>query len=288
MRLIDFAEKYCAERGLARNPVHSASRFEKLMGTVPAESITADLMADFRRKCEEQKLGSWTIRGTLKDVRTLARAAGIDVKIDTIRPPQPEPQPIPLSTIDSIWPHLAAWSKQWLALSFWTGLRLADSIRFQKALEPEKLQWTARKTGHRQKWPIPDWLRPHLQPVSLPYSSTDDWSKVIVRGEIDRVCALADVDRFTPQQIRDTGLREWCRADFHVGQILHGCKLGVIGHYVDILDILDPVAPRVRLPACFGACTEGNSEATLLASFRKLDPGAQTLISSTAQRLATG
>jgi len=287
MKLVDFAEQYCAERGLARNPVHSASRFERLMGNHPPDQISSELLTEFRKKCEEKKLGSWTIRGTLKDVRTLARAAGVDVKIETIRPPQPEPQPIPLATIDAIWSHLADWSRQWLVLSYWTGLRLADSIRFQKALEPEKLQWTARKTGHRQKWPIMAWMTPFLQPAKLPYSSTDDWCKVIVRAELDRVCTLAGVDRFLPSQIRDTSMREWCRADFHVGQILHGCKLGVIGHYVDILDILEPVAPRVRLPKCFNACAEESEEATLLASFRKLDPAAQSIITTTAARFAS-
>jgi hypothetical protein len=288
MLLNAFAVSYVSDRGLARNSIYSANRFAKLMGDLGPEQITAEHLIEFRRRAEAAGLGTWAIKGTIKDIRTLIRAAGGDVTIEKIRKPDPNPEPISLSTIDAIWPHLADWSKQWLVLSYWTCLRLADSIHFQREFQADSLAWQANKTKHRHKWPVMPWMQPFLHKRPLPYSSTNDWSKAIVRAEIDRVCVLADVDRFTPQQIRDTGLREWCRADFHVGQVLHGCKLGTIGHYVDVLDVLEPVAPRVRLPDCFGACPESLSEATLLASFRKLDPGAKTIISSTAQRLATG
>jgi len=288
MCLVTFAEKYVAENKLARNPVHSASRFKKLMGGVTIYEITADLLREFRRKAEEVPLAAWTIRDTMKDLQTLAKSIGNTIVVRVPKPPEPNPQPIPLSRIESIWPHLAPWSKQWLVIAFWTGLRLADSIRFQREMVPTELAWQASKTKHRHKWPTMPWMAGVLQPVTLPYTSTSDWSKVIVRAEIDRVCSLAGVERFQPQQIRDTGLREWCRADFHVGQVLHGCKLGVIGHYVGILDILEPVAPRVRVPKCFGGSESEDLESTLLFHYRKLDPAAKGLIAGTAERLATG
>ena len=150
-----------------------------------------------------------------------------------------------------------------------------------------RMEWVASKTKHRHKWPLLPWIMPLLQQQRLPYSNTDDWSKVIVRAELDRVCALAGVDRIQPSQIRDTGLRAWCRADFQAGKVLHGCGLGVIGHYVDVLDILEPVAPRVRLPKCFGASTE-TAEESMLANFRRMDTSAQQIVVSMSERLAAG
>lgn len=286
MGLVNYAERYCAERKICRGPVHSASRFVRVVGDIKTNDITADLMRQFRLLGESQKLGTWTIKDTLKDVKTLVRAAGNSVSIDRVRAPEPNPQPVSFDTIDLLWPHMAAWSRQWLVLSFWTCLRIADCIRLQRDLQPDKLEWKARKTGHRHKWPVTDWIRPFVTPIKLPYSNTDDWSKVIVRAELDRCCVLAKLPRILPSQVRDTGLQEWCRADFYVGQVVHGCKLGVIGHYVDLLGVLEPVAPRVRLPACFGASTEKQPEAELLALFRTLDPQAQDLVRLTARRMA--
>jgi hypothetical protein len=287
MNIVQHAEAYVASKKLARNPVHSASRFTRIMGDLRISDITTDQMRAFRAKCEDLQLGAWTIRGTLKDVRMLVRDAGFACEIESVKPPEPEPQPITFDVIESIWPHLEQWSRQWLVLSYWCGLRLADSIRFQKSItaDTKAIQWTAKKTGRKHKAPVVTWLREFLKPVTLPYTANMDWCKAIVRAEIERACAAAGVDPFEPQQVRDTSLREWCRADFHVGQVLHGCKLGVIGHYVDMLDILEPVAPRVRVPICFGGSSEAQPESELVANFRKLDPQAKDLVLMTAQRM---
>jgi hypothetical protein len=92
----------------------------------------------------------------------------------------------------------------------------------------------------------------------------------------------------TPKQIRQTSVTEWTRANATAGAIVHGSGLGVMAHYLDPLSVLESAAPRVRLPSCFGACTETASEDTLLSHFRRLDPAAQGLIAGTAERLAAG
>lgn len=287
MILVDHAEQYIAAKSLARNPVHSASRFAKIMGDLRLDEITTEQMKVFRVKCDDLKLGAWTIRNTLKDVRMLVKAAGYSVDIDSIRPPDPDPKPVSFDTIESIWPHLEPWSKQWLVLSFWCGMRVADSVRFQKGItdETKSIQWVAKKTGRRHKAPVMDWLLPYLKPVALPYTGNMDWCKTIVRNEICRVCAAANVDPFDPQQVRDTSFREWCRADFHVGEVHHGCKMSTIKHYVDVLDILEPVAPRVRRPECFGGDKTKQPEEALIASFRLLDHQARDLVMLTAERM---
>lgn len=287
MNVVEFAEKYVADRGLARNPVHSASRFIRLVGDMEIEAISDATLRAFRVAMETEKLASETIRGSLKDMRTLVRSSGRDVAIDRVRQDDPNPQPVSLSDIDAIWPHLATWSRQWLVIAFWTCLRAADSIRMQKAIATMpagRLEWKARKTGHRHRWPVPDWMQQYLEPVALPYSATDDWCKVIVRAELVRVCKLADIDKISPLQIRDTGLKQWARADYHVSKVLHGCQLGVIGRYVDPLDIIEPVSHRVKLPACFGAIRQQSDDLTSM--ILKLDPDARRMVSEMTLRLA--
>jgi hypothetical protein len=287
MNIVEYAEKYVADRGLARNPVHSASRFFRLVGDVPVTDVSEDNLRQFRAAMEKQKLAAETIRGSLKDMRTLVRSSGRDVVIDRVRQDDPNPQPVALRDIDAIWPHLATWSRQWLVIAFWTCLRAADSIRMQKAIATMpagRLEWKARKTGHRHRWPVPEWMKEHLEPVTLPYSATDDWCKVIVRAELQRACKLAEIDKISPLQIRDTGLQQWARADYHVSKVLHGCQLGVIGRYVDPLDIIEPVSHRVKLPASFGAIRQESDDLT--GMILKLDPEARRMVSEMTLRLA--
>ncbi len=111
MNIVEYAEKYVADRGLARNPVHSASRFFRLVGDVPVTDVSEDNLRQFRAAMEKQKLAAETIRGSLKDIRTLVRSSGRDVVIDRVRQDDPNPQPVALSDIDAIWPHLATWSR---------------------------------------------------------------------------------------------------------------------------------------------------------------------------------
>jgi hypothetical protein len=65
---------------------------------------------------------------------------------------------------------------------------------------------------------------------------------------------------------------------------VHGCRLGVIGRYVDPLDIITPVANRVKLPSCFGA--EESNSADLTHAISRLDPDAKRMVSEMAYRLA--
>jgi len=285
MQIVEFAEQYVAEKKIARTPVYSATRFVKLMGDISIHDVDDAKLRQFRTLCEQHGLKPWTVRGGLKDLRTLIRASGRDVKLCQPGKPQPNPQPVSFDRINAIWPQLATWSRQWLVIAFWTGLRFNDTIRLQKNVAPDTLEWIANKTGHRHRWPVPPWITQYLQPVKLPYTTSDWWCKAIVHAELNRCTTLAGMEkRILPSEIRDTSLREWCRADFHVGQIVHGSKLGTIGHYVDILDVLAPVSHRVQTPACFGA--EPDNKADIISIFTALDPQARRMVTEMASRLA--
>jgi len=288
MRIGDSARAYCEQRGVARTVVFSANRFCRYAGDLEVSEINAERIADFITRARSDGLSEWTIKGTLKDLKTVAGFAGVSLIVPAVKTPRPTPRPTPLSSIDKIWPHVGSWCQQWLAIAFWTALRLDDSIELQlTGLSGETIRWTASKTGRQHVWPCPQWLRKFADRIPLPYSRAADHSQVLIRAELERCSRLASVDRVTPKQIRQASLNSWSKANATAGAIVHGCGLGVLSHYLDPLQILESAAPRVRLPECFGA-TSATGEESLLANFRRLDQSAQDLIAGTAERLAAG
>jgi integrase len=289
MSLLAFAADYVARRKIKPVPIYSAQRFAEAVGDVPPEQISQELL---ERYASEAEGSPSTIRGTVKDVITLCKAAGNKSLRQFIRKPQPKPKPTPLESIQAAWPFLAPWSCQYMVLSYWTGLRLDDVLELQlQGVDHtgDAIHWQASKTGKDHAWPLMDWMRPNLEPVKrLPYTKSNDHAQVIVRGELERVAQIGKVPRIMPQQLRQRSVQEWTRANATAGAIVHGMGLGVMQHYLDPLMVLESAAPRVRIPSCFGSSTTATTEDTLIHHFRRLDPAAQGLIAGTAERLAAG
>lgn len=289
MRIVQAAEAYCLEHGVARTVVFSANRLARYIGDLNFNEINREKLSGFVSRALSDGLSAWTVKGTLKDVSTVASSNGIALEVPPVRVPRPVPSPTSLADVNAIWSHMGAWSQQWLAIAFWTALRLDDSLEMQIAgLSGEMIRWTASKTGRTHVWPFPSWLRKMLETrTTLPYSRASDHAQVIVRAELERCSRLASVKRVTPKELRQAALNSWAKANATAGAIVHGCGLGVLSHYLDPLQILESAAPRVRLPECFGA-TNASGEDSLVANFRRLDPGAQGLLAMTAERLAAG
>lgn len=287
MRIVDAAEQYCRERGVARTVVFSANRLVKHLGVFHFSELNSTKLAEFQAKASCAGLSAWTIKGTLKDIGTVASHFKISLEIPVVRVPRPTPSPTELSVINAIWPHIQPWCKQWLGIAFWTALRLDDSIELQVLGPPTgQLRYQASKTGHSHVWPFPDWLRRLWQPTELPYQKATDHAQVLIRNELQRASLAARTERVVPKEIRQAALNAWAKSHATAGAIVHGCGLGVLAHYLDPLQILESAAPRVRLPECFGACTQAGTEDTLISNFRRLDPAAQSLIVGTTERLA--
>jgi integrase len=288
MPLLAHAHAYCQTRKIKPVPIYSAQRFVAIVGDIEPIDITQAHVEQYAAAAH----GSLsTIRGHIKDVITLCRAAGNASLRQIVRKPQPTPDPTPIASIDAVWPHLAAWSRNLVALGYWTALRLDDLISLQIQgvdASSEAIRWQASKTGKNHVWPMPSWSSSWLSSVELPYSKSNDHAQVIVRGELERVADIADVPRIFPQQLRQRAVVEWTRANATAGAIVHGMGLGVMTHYLDPLAVLEGAAPRVRVPACFGASKTHDTESSLLSHFRRLDPSAQSLITGTAERLAAG
>jgi hypothetical protein len=289
MMLTDDAERYCAKRGTSRVLVFNVTRFAKLVGDIPPGDVTQSDLLRFVETAKTRKLSPSTIKGTVCAMRTLIRSQGGSIAIPHVRVPPPDPKCFSPARLDAIWPHLSAWGKQHVALTFHCCFRLDDILRLQLSGVPadaDVIRLQASKTQRVHSVPVTGWLRQWLGPVRIPFVSVNDWSQVIVRAELDRCCDLAGVSRILPSDIRKAGITAWGQANGMAGEIIHGCGLsGIMRHYIDRMSVLQSAAPRVRLPQCFGA-TDTTGEESLLASFRRLDPAAQGLIAETAERLA--
>lgn len=291
MCLSQLALRYVTESNLkSKMIVSNCRRFERVTGIEDPSKIDTAAIQDFRRRCSGL-LSSVTVEKTITDVlTTIKHATGRVVDPGRrLKQPRPEPAPAPLTSIDAVWQIAPPWLRQWLVLTCWTGLRLQDSIGLHIALNRQPLadswlRWQAGKTGHSHVWPLPEWMAKHLIQVELPYSQPTAYYCRLLREHLIHACRAAKVQVFSPQQIRQRAITEWTRADGTAGQIVHGCGLGVMRHYLDLAAVLESAAPRVRLPACFGA-TVDDGEA-LLVSYKRLDPAGQQIVSSVAQRLA--
>lgn len=288
MNIVDHSAEYCRRKGIAKTPLSNCRRFASIVGPLESIDVTQAHVEQFVIEARRQKIPESSIRGIVKDVRTIVLdAGGIELK-QIVKKPKPDPKPCEISDLDTMWPWMAPWSCQLVVLAYWTCARLEDCLKLQLAADAgcRSISWAAQKTGHRHRIPAPPWLRKWLEPVRLPYSKSNDHAQVIVRGELDRVCQIAKIPRILPSQIRDRGITEWSKVSSDAGALLHGHGLGTRDHYVPALEILTAAMDRVRVPAAFGAAS--SPEESFLTSYRRLDPSAQNLIGSMAERLAAG
>lgn len=288
MNIVDHAAEYCDRKGIAKTPLSNCRRFAKVVENLEAQTITQAHVEAFVSAARLEKIPEASIRGVVKDVRTVVLDAGGPELRNIVKKPKPDPRPCEISDLDACWPWLAPWSCQLVVMMYWTCARLEDCLKLQLAADPavRSISWEAQKTGHRHRIPVPPWLRKWLEPVRLPYKLSNDHAQVIVRGELDRVCTVAKIPRILPSQIRDRGITEWSKVSSDAGALLHGHGLGTRDHYVPALEILTAAMDRVRVPAAFGAAS--SPEESFLTSYRRLDPSAQNLIVSMAERLAAG
>ena len=294
MRLSEHATKYIADHGRrAKVIISNCRRFERVTGITEPDRISEPVLVAFRQAAMAMRFSHVTIEKTITDVSTIVKAVigSLPLPGKRLKQPRPTPKPIALTTMDAIWEATTSQRlRRWLVLAYWTGLRLSDCIGVYVTLsEPcDVLRHTASKTGLHHCWPVPQWLRPWMSRVEPHTGYSTPWFGELIRDELAATCERAGVPHMTPKQIRQTSVTEWTRANATAGAIVHGSGLGVMAHYLDPLSVLESAAPRVRLPSCFGACTETASEDTLLSHFRRLDPAAQGLIAGTAERLAAG
>jgi len=292
MRIVESAERYCKSHNVARTVIFSANRFARLISNKSIRRITKNDLERFADCAATAGLSASTIKGTIKDLRTLAIDAGLKWVVPRVRVPAPEPAPTPMDHINAIWPHLAAWCRQSVALMYWTCFRLDDVISLQCrtiAADETVIRLQAHKTQRNHAFPVPTWLTQYLGPVLLPFSGNADYKQALVRAEMERASLAGKVAQVYPRNVRQAGITAWSRANGMAGSIAHGSGLSgsVMQHYVSPLQVLEDAMPKVRVPdAMRGKGETADTETALLANFRRLDPSAQSIISLTAERLS--
>jgi hypothetical protein len=145
----------------------------------------------------------------------------------------------------------------------------------------------ASKTTLVHRWPVPAWLRNWMQPVNSPLLKNTLHFRKVLLFELAKACDAAGVPVVTPKQFRQLSITEWTSANATAGAIVHGSGLGVMAHYLDKIRVLESAMHKVKVPACLQLHAPDN-ETTLLNNFRRMDPTAQQIISTTAERLAAG
>lgn len=294
MQLSELAEKYVTDHGLrSRQITSNCRRFERITGITEPAKVSSEVLTAFRKACLAMALSNVTTEKTITDVATIVKhvLGSLPVIGKRLKQPRPEPHPVSISDLDAIFRAATSQRlRRWIVLTYWTALRLADSVELYVMLSRpcDVIRLRASKTGISHAWPVPMWLVPWIPRAEGHTGFSTDWFGKILRDELATTCVAASVAIITPQQIRQASITEWSRANATAGAIVHGCGLGVLAHYLDPLSVLESAAPRVRLPSCFGAASGGNSESLLLSNYRRLDPAAQMLIAGTAERLAIG
>jgi hypothetical protein len=294
MRLSQHAEKYVAANGLRSHMIASnCRRFERLTGITQPDRVSLPVLQAFRSACLATGLSNVTTEKTITDVMTIVRHAvgAIPPVGKRLRQPRPEPHPVSISDLDAIFKATESERlRRWLCLTYWTGLRLADSAElYMLDLPADVIHHKASKTGICHVWPVPAWMTPWLSRSAESIKCRSAWWCKLLRDELAATCERAGVSVATPKQVRQASITEWTRSNATAGAIIHGCGLGVLLHYLDPLSVLESAAPRVRIPAAMrGDCQTDETESALLAHFRRLDPAAQGIISMTAERLAAG
>lgn len=145
------------------------------------------------------------------------------------------------------------------------------------------LSVTAAKTGRCQTYPVPSWLRAWLAPEGLPYRRVADFARKLVRKRLASACVAGGVTAWCPKQLRQRSITEWSRANATAGAIVHGSGLGVLGHYVDPVCVLEAASGRLRVPASFEA---GSDDGQLERAILRLDSASRAALTAVAVRMA--
>jgi hypothetical protein len=258
--LVRAADQYLSQYRLkSRIPARNCLRFCKTIGDISPKDIGTEEINRFRMSESSRELSPTTIEKTITDVMTICRhVTGVLPNPGRrLRRKRPKPNPAPVPTIEAIFPKCPLWVRQWLAVTFWTGLRLMDGLQFLKTVErreasfDEFLRISASKTGREHIYPVPEWFRGWLKPIPLPYESPNEWTGHLVRDALEHSCKAAGLPVIKPKHMRQRAVTQWMRANGAAGAIIHGKSLGVCDHYVDTESLLASAAPSVQVPACF-------------------------------------
>lgn len=273
---------------------------------------TLDLLEQFRDQEVTAGRSPATIEKTIFRVRQVALFGGVALSAGR-KLPQPRPEPdVPLpETIEALyrsveaarWPtclNLAAranWWRAWMVVASWTGWRLSDLERFRwDHWSGQTLRIVAKKTqrlGRSVAIPVPLWLAEAIQAIRGLFGERvfRMTARKQLRRELGRMAAVAGVPYVPPHGFRRFAISIWSAADGLAGQIIHGCRLGVMNHYLDPGRHLAAHAASVAVPRAFlGNFAQArlvSQERALVDWWRQASDTKQQLLYSVAREILT-
>lgn len=258
-------------------------------GPAISESISESDCVAWRRAATETGLAPRTVESVIATVCLLCRVGGNPVasgkrlhRLVKIRhtPTLGDLNAVIYEADSSRW-RSGNWWRTALCLAYSTGLRLADLERFDRDMvDGDCVLLRAEKTGKEHRIPLPELLRDRLDGFRWSIS------RKVLRRELNRLCDVAGVPRFTPQGIRRLSATEWERAR-------PGCGPVILGHdipgwsratlsYLDKSLLLRLGLPAMRLPAWIDDGRAADRESSLLTSFRRLGEPQQSALVAVA------
>lgn len=256
------------------------NRWQRHVGDLAISSIETEHFELFRSACLRAGLKPDTIESTVKIVKAVLRYCrdrGWINRLPVFGKPlpsdPPEPEPVTTAEFNALMRAAnhstlfgsglrspAVGFQSWLAIGYWTGLRLMD---LSCNLAPKHLRWAdgcikfrASKTGARHVFPITPIVEYHLRRAetgATPDSLFGVRAGHLVDRELARLCLRAGIRKITAKHIRQASVTEWDRLG--CGHLVHGCGLShgekvprVMRHYLGVLRRLNAVADRFEWP----------------------------------------
>lgn len=303
---------------------HFESRREKRTLDSVRHRITAWLRAEiptvstesfevFRAMMIDQGQSPATIESTIAAVRVVTAYSGYKFELgDRLRLPTPDPDVPTAYAIGQLyrycsrarWPRKltaakrADWWRAFIVLSSWSGYRLLDIERLTIGdIGPDCIKVRANKTKRFRHpiapIPITHSLRRHLLQIKGLFGSSVfglRTQRKQLRDSLELIAIAAQVKYVPPHGFRRFAITQWSAADSMAGKIIHGCSLGVMGHYIDIGRHLSSVAGQVEMPQEFLTDSElariRTREEELIAAYRRATPDSRELIVNVARSVS--
>ncbi len=278
---------YVAEHELApktqRKLAHRINCWMRHSAARTIAAVTTAAVAGFRETAQAAGLAARTIEETVSDITRLAGLRDIGTRlrgwkrvvcrpvpdIEIVNrayeraelacwPVSPRSRTPQLCTVDN-----ATFWRAYLAVGFHTGLRENDMRRLTwDAIGMHRIDWQASKTKRPHIYPVDDVLRRHLAPLrdvaqSQRVFPVSDSQARFVRDELKRISGH---DRLTAQPLRRVSLTAWAQADRTACELIHGCGLGVLQHYVGAEQILSAAMVRRSWPSAFLTAEERTTQ----------------------------
>lgn len=160
-----------------------------------------------------------TIENSISQAAIVFRRAGCDIDQGiALEVPPPNPRLITLDTFDRALQKMPEWLKAFCCLAYATGLR-RDDLRGLENLHLISGHMTVRadKTEKQLRYPIPIWCERQIRKAGIRQFPLDEHT---IYRNLRRACEEANVEYFTPQDLRVFSADTWDEVETGLGTLI--------------------------------------------------------------------